>query len=180
MRTAETGMAALYAALSRAQGALADPRQTRTARIESRKGRAFSYSYASLGDFVGQVRAVLAAEGLAITQGISGATLVTRLAHAEGGWIETDYPLRLADDPREQGSALTYARRYALQAALGLAAVDDDDDGARAAAAPPRREAPRREAPPRREQPEQEVGWTAAQRRAFFARVRALGWANYE
>ena len=39
-----------------------------------------------------------------------------------------DYPLG-AGKPQEMGSAITYARRYALLAVTGIAAEDDDDDG---------------------------------------------------
>jgi hypothetical protein len=55
-------------------------------------------------------------------------------------------PLLLAkSDPQGQGSAITYARRYALMAVLGLVA-DEDDDGNKASAAKPK---PKRAAPKR-------------------------------
>lgn len=57
------------------------------------------------------------------------ATLVTRLIHAATGEVEeSEIPLLMAkEDPQGQGSALTYARRYALQAMLSLAPEEDDD-----------------------------------------------------
>lgn len=39
------------------------------------------------------------------------------------------YPLKLSENPMQMGSAITYARRYALLSALGLVAEDEDDDG---------------------------------------------------
>ena len=59
-----------------------------------------------------------------------GPALRTVLTHAETGEsVEDVMPLQAAkNDPQGQGSALTYARRYALMAALGLVA-DEDDDG---------------------------------------------------
>lgn len=42
--------------------------------------------------------------------------------------IDGDYPLG-AGEPQKMGSAITYARRYALLAVTGIAAEDDDDDG---------------------------------------------------
>ena len=59
-----------------------------------------------------------------------GSALRTVLTHAETGESVEDIMLLNAakDDPQGQGSALTYARRYALMAALGLVA-DEDDDG---------------------------------------------------
>jgi len=64
----------------------------------------------------------------------SGApVLVTRIIHTSGEHIEGEFPLVCKDpnDPQKLGSAVTYARRYALSAALGITA--DDDDGQAAA-----------------------------------------------
>lgn len=56
--------------------------------------------------------------------------LRTRFIHAESGEVEESTMLLLLSkqDPQGQGSAITYARRYSLMAALGLSA-DGDDDG---------------------------------------------------
>jgi hypothetical protein len=59
------------------------------------------------------------------------------------------YPLKMSENPQHMGSATTYARRYALLAALDIAAEDEDDDGqsaagrvtAQRAAAPAKRQA---------------------------------------
>lgn len=57
--------------------------------------------------------------------------LTTRLLHSSGEYIEATASIPLAkSDPQGFGSALTYGRRYALQAALGLQAEDDDAEGA--------------------------------------------------
>lgn len=101
----------------------------------------FKSKYAALPDVVASASPVLAKHGLAVTQGISfqqgfsdGAdvlhdTLTTSLIHKSGQWIESEMPLHLPkQDPQGQGSAVTYARRYAYMAILGLVA-DDDDDG---------------------------------------------------
>jgi len=51
------------------------------------------------------------------------------LTHVPSGEFQTgDYPLNLSD-PQKMGSAITYARRYALLAVTGIAAEDEDDDG---------------------------------------------------
>jgi hypothetical protein len=51
------------------------------------------------------------------------------LTHVPSGESQTgDYPLNLSE-PQKMGSAITYARRYALLAVTGIAAEDEDDDG---------------------------------------------------
>ena len=61
-------------------------------------------------------------------------TLVTRLTHVSGEALEYQAPLFLqGQDMQKYGAALTYARRYAWAAALGIA-NDEDDDGNHASA----------------------------------------------
>jgi hypothetical protein len=53
-----------------------------------------------------------------------------RLEHAPTGeWIDGAYPLPTSGTPQQIGSAITYARRYALNSVLGIAPVGEDDDG---------------------------------------------------
>ena len=56
--------------------------------------------------------------------------LTTVLAHASGEWIASDWPVCPVSEiasPRRMGAALTYARRYALFALVGIAGEDDLD-----------------------------------------------------
>src|SRR5215211_5275637 len=65
--------------------------------------------------------------------------LTTTLAHGSGEWISALWPIcRTADmtNPRLMGSALTYARRYALFTLVGIAGEDDLDAPALAPDAP--------------------------------------------
>jgi hypothetical protein len=65
--------------------------------------------------------------------------LTTLLAHSSGEWISSDWPVCAAKDveaPHRMGAALTYARRYALFALVGIAG-EDDLDAPDAVAAPP-------------------------------------------
>ncbi|MEV1321983.1 ERF family protein [Micromonospora arborensis] len=56
--------------------------------------------------------------------------LAYELEHVESKTSKTGrYPLKLADNPMQMGSAITYARRYVLLAITGIAAEDEDDDG---------------------------------------------------
>jgi ERF superfamily len=56
--------------------------------------------------------------------------LTTTLAHASGEWIASDWPVcPIAEtaNPQRMGTALTYARRYALFTLVGIAGEDDRD-----------------------------------------------------
>lgn len=113
------------AALVALAAVIQDPIKQRDAKISGRGG-GFGYQFASLPDFLPAVRVAAAAQGLAIVQSCDGATITTAIVHTSGEWIKTAYPLIVANDPQKQGIAHTYARRYSLLAALGLAALDDD------------------------------------------------------
>ena len=93
----------------------------------------FKSRYADLWTVKASCDPVLNEHGLVITQfpGISEfgtSTLITRLAHVSGEFMEAETPLLLPkDSPQDQGSAITYMRRYAYCAVLGIVADPDDD-----------------------------------------------------
>jgi hypothetical protein len=93
----------------------------------------FKSHYAPLNDILKRYRPELAKQGLSIIQSASGdgetVAISTRLMHNSGEWIETE-PLVLRPDkltPQGAGSAITYGRRYAISAVLGISSEDDDD-----------------------------------------------------
>lgn len=93
----------------------------------------FKSKYAPLNEILNEVRPKLAKHGLSVLQSPSGdgekIVIKTLLMHTSGEWIE-GCPLTLrADRPTAQGagSAITYGRRYALSAILGISSEDDDD-----------------------------------------------------
>jgi len=91
--------------------------------------------YAGLEDIMGTIRNPLREAGLVVSQLPGDGTLTTLLAHFESGeFVKSTISLAPVKDnnPQAVGSALTYARRYALSAVLGLAIGEDDDDGHRA------------------------------------------------
>jgi hypothetical protein len=66
----------------------------------------------------------------AIDQTAGLVNLTTVLAHASGAWIASDWPVCAIGDTatsRRMGTALTYARRYALFTVVGIAGEDDLD-----------------------------------------------------
>ena len=51
------------------------------------------------------------------------------LMHSSGQWIQSEYLLPMDKvTPQGAGAAITYARRYALQALVGIPSVDDDGE----------------------------------------------------
>jgi hypothetical protein len=96
----------------------------------------FKNRYATLDGLLAKVRPVLNKHGLAVAQFPSQSddgspTLVTLLLHESGERIEYEAPLLLTkQDAQGQGSAITYMRRYALAAMLGISDQDDDDGNA--------------------------------------------------
>lgn len=69
-----------------------------------------------------------------VGENVNVVMLITTIYHVSGSSIKSVLPLTLTGDWQKNGSAITYARRYSLLAAFGLA-PDDDDDGNSAAAA---------------------------------------------
>jgi ERF superfamily len=85
-------------------------------------------AYATLGNVIETVREPLAKHGLSYAQFPDGDGLTTILFHDSGEWIKATAALKLdKQTPQGQGSGITYMRRYALSAALGIATEDDDD-----------------------------------------------------
>ena len=129
---------ALAAALAKAQTLLTNPEKSLVATIreEGRHGREQTFRYASLSSGLDIVRKVLGQHEIATVQTTSidqpagFVNLTTVLAHASGEWIASDWPVCSVSEiasPRRMGAALTYARRYALFALVGIAGEDDLD-----------------------------------------------------
>jgi hypothetical protein len=131
-------VAALAAALAKAQAELVNPEKSLTATIRSgRPGEGErSFRYAPLASGLDIVRKTLGQHEIATVQttaidpAVGMVNLTTMLAHASGEWIASDWPVcPVAEtaNPQRMGAALTYARRYALFALVGIAGEDDLD-----------------------------------------------------
>ena len=138
MHRSSESIAALAAALAKAQSELSNPEKSLVGTIGSdlpgEGTRTFRYAPLSSGLEI--IRKALGQQQIATVQttAIDAATgtinLTTVLAHASGEWIASDWPIcRLADtaSPHRMGAALTYARRYALFTLVGIAGEDDLD-----------------------------------------------------
>lgn len=93
----------------------------------------FKSHYADLTSCLETALPVLSKHGLSVSQTTtvedSNTTLlVTMLLHESGEWIRGFYPILSKDNsPQAIGSAVSYAKRYAFCAIIGLASGDDDD-----------------------------------------------------
>lgn len=95
----------------------------------------FKSKYADLTSVVKAIKEPFANHGLSYTQfpcaGERAVGVITRLMHSSGEWLEHEYMLPMVKaDPQSAGSAITYARRYALQAMAGIPTADDDAESA--------------------------------------------------
>ena len=126
-----TDVVEIAAALVLAQGELG-------AAIKDSANPAYRSKYADLSSCIEATQKALNKHGIALMQApqLDGqmVTITTRLQHKSGQWYESDLTLPAVQrdrfDAQSVGSAITYGRRYSLQAILNLATADDDGNAA--------------------------------------------------
>ena len=138
MQRSSKSIASLAAALAKAQAEMTNPEKSLVATIRPNgpgEGER-SFRYASLSSGLDIVRKTLGQHEIAtmqttaIDQTAGIVNLTTVLAHSSGEWIASDWPVCAVSEtatPHRMGAALTYARRYALFALVGIAGDDDID-----------------------------------------------------
>lgn len=127
MNKSET-IAELAKALNKAQGDMSG----------AKKGAAnpfFKSKYSDLNSVIDALRVPFFENGLSYSQfPINDGDRVgveTILMHTSGEWIASKLTFPTAKkDAQSGGSAITYAKRYALQAMAGIPSEDDDGNGA--------------------------------------------------
>lgn len=145
-------IAALIAAMAKASGEFAQIRDSETGRIGNQV-----FKYADLETILSATRPALSKHGLVIMQFLVGPVarlpgarapelasdreptgrdyvpetevhqVVTALAHAEGGMIESSMNYKRASDVKTWGSQTTYLRRYLIRTLLCVDGSDDPD-----------------------------------------------------
>jgi hypothetical protein len=92
----------------------------------------FKSKYADLAEVVSVVKEPLLKNGISFLQIVTADGVETTLIHESGEFISGTTPVVVAkaNDPQALGSAITYSRRYGLQAMLGIPAEDDDGEKA--------------------------------------------------
>ena len=137
MPQSSASVAALAAALAKAQAELTNPEKSLVATLPAERvqpERRFRYAPLSGGlDIVRKTlgrHEIATIQSTAIDRDSSTVRLTTTLAHASGEWIASDWPVCPLSDlatPHRMGAALSYARRYALFTLVGIAGEDDLD-----------------------------------------------------
>lgn len=150
-------MKTILTALKKAQGEFPPIQRGKTANVPTKSGGSYSYSYADLGDVVDGCQPVLSANDLVLFQVgaiVDGKqALRTILGHVCGETIQSDFLLPATDDYQDAGAGITYFRRYAQCAALGIV-TEEDSDGQQKPKRPAGGEvkgSPLKEVPPPRE-----------------------------
>lgn len=131
---------AIWPFLAEAQSKMEQPALDGTGHAGKNGSR--TYKYATLASVRKSVFPPCNALGIFITQHFDGENVLLTEAH-KGEWsvVLDKRKVKLTGNPQEDGSAETYAKRYALCSVFGLAGVEDDD-GASASAAPQKQQRP--------------------------------------
>jgi hypothetical protein len=138
MHRSSESIGTIAAALARAQAELTNPEKSLVATIRSPFPRESdrTFRYAPLSSGLDIIRKSLGKQEIATVQTteidneFGLVRLTTILAHSSGEWVSSEWPVCPITDtasPQRMGSALTYARRYALFTLVGIAGEDDLD-----------------------------------------------------
>lgn len=129
----------LATALAKAQGQISPA-------IKDSSNPFFKSKYADLSSVWNACKDPLSTNGLAVLQTMdyrdNQLFLVTTLAHSSGQWMRSSIPIVTEKNNAQGiGAAITYMRRYALSAMVGIT-CDDDDDGNASVIMPERKPTP--------------------------------------
>lgn len=127
------------AALAAAQAELKNPLKNREVTVTPRKRQdgsqppPYKFKYATFDAILEMARPILGKHSIAIVQTVANQgdviMVTTRLMHSSGQWVEDVIGGKVENVGLQgMGAAISYLKRYALTAMLGVAA-DDDDDG---------------------------------------------------
>lgn len=122
----------LAEALCAAQKQMQNPKKDKTAKVKTRTGGEYTYNYTTLDAVLDVVRPALNDNGVFLSQHSevveNGMMLHTAVMFGDTMQVLDVTPYQYDTDPQEFGKRETYARRYSLLKAFGLAG-DDDTDG---------------------------------------------------
>jgi hypothetical protein len=112
--------------LHRAKLAIGKVTKNSTAKIPTKNGT-MNLVYADINAIIEAVEPILLDNGLLLLQPIQNESVCTQIIDIDSGvMVESSMKLPVTVQPKDMGSAITYYRRYTLQSALSLQAIDDD------------------------------------------------------
>jgi hypothetical protein len=116
----------LHQKLHRAKLAIGKVTKNSTAKIPTKNGT-MNLVYADINAIIEAVEPILLENGLLLLQPIQNESICTQIIDIDSGvMVESSMKLPVTVQPKDMGSAITYYRRYTLQSALSLQAIDDD------------------------------------------------------
>jgi hypothetical protein len=88
----------------------------------------YEFRYAPLDAITEMLKPLMQEHGLMIAQGVDADVLTTRLMHKSGQWMQSETFLNREHASMQGfGGEVTYKRRYALSALLGIVSDEDND-----------------------------------------------------
>lgn len=121
----------IAAALAKAQGEFEPIKFDAkvTVRPKDPSKASYTFEYATFPCILTATRKALSKNGLALCQTFNNTVLTTRLLHSSGQQITSVIDLPIDDKMNNQdiGGVMTYFKRYAFSAIIGIAAEADDD-----------------------------------------------------
>ena len=88
----------------------------------------FNSKYATLANIIKTIQPILAECGLTYVQTVNGGNISTILMHPESdGLLVSERPIPDFNKVQDEGSFITYQKRYQLSALLGIATESDTD-----------------------------------------------------
>jgi hypothetical protein len=137
--TERDARAAFFGALASFQEQVPEISKSRKAKIATRNGGEYEYTYAPLEEITRTIRPALKENGLSyswdVAAGDGSLIVACVLRHIDGHQERATFPVPVdtsakMSDAQKNGAALTYGRRQSLIAVLGLTTADADPDGA--------------------------------------------------
>lgn len=120
-------------ALAFAQGKMRNPEKNRTAKIPLKTGGSYEYHYADLASSFDACREALSEYELSHASTVEfndngRYMLYSRISHSSGQWIEAEWPIAHAEDPKSIAASITYGTRYLFSMLAGIAGEEDLDE----------------------------------------------------
>lgn len=124
----------IFQALFRTQQTLTTLKRDKQVTVKHQSGTSHTFKFAPLDSIMEVLKPIFDKAQLGLIQAVDMDCLTTRVFHVSGQWIESETFLnRQQANMQGFGAEVTYKRRYALSALLGIV-TDEDGDAPRISA----------------------------------------------